>query len=461
MKKIAIRFFHLISYLVFRLGEGLVRLLPIEVAFVMGRIGGEIAFRLLGRRRDLALTNLRLAFVHDKSEADLQKLNREHFQLLGANLLAGIKASTMPHEKIWKRVTANIPQERAQSGWIALISHTGNWELYSHLGQKYPEYRFGSVYQPLKNPFIDRHVRAARTNSGITLFDRRTQLLSCVRFLREGGVVGVLSDQGAGYAGVWMPLFGRLTSCSTLAARLALRAGLPLVPIAIATTGLARWELKFSELIFPGDHDPEFLTAQMNRVLEEQIRSSPADWLWAHNRWKPLRPHILFARDQRSVFLPRDFDLSRLDPFRVLIVSPHLPEDVVAAFPAVHAIKEGRPDNHVAVLTKAALRERWKENTAVDEIISWQSGESSLALGSRIRQTARFDVAIFLEADSKLSIAVFRAGIPLRIGLSRGLNTWLCQQHPAEPEPSLDAARRNLHIARSLGANVNEPLARV
>src|SRR5205823_8927701 len=118
-----------------------------------------------------------------------------------------------------------------------LISRIGNWELYSHLAEKFPEYCFGALYQPLANPFIDRHIRAARARSGIALFDRRNELLSCVRFLREGGAVGVLMDQGAGYAGLWTPLFGRLTSSSTLAARLSVRTHLPIVPIAITTTG--------------------------------------------------------------------------------------------------------------------------------------------------------------------------------------------------------------------------------
>jgi len=244
---VVLRIFHFISYLIFRLGDGVIRLLPLDWAFVVGRAGGELAYRILWNRRALALANLRLAFGTEISEDRLRALNREHFRLLGANFLAGLKAVTLPHEKIWERLTANIPEERGHSGWIALVSHLGNWELYSHLGSKFPEYRFGAIYQTIANPFLDRYMRAARATSGIELFDRRSQLLSCVRFLREGGVVGLLIDQGAGYAGLWTPLFGRLTSSSTLAARLSLRTGLPVVPIAINTCGRARWSLTISD----------------------------------------------------------------------------------------------------------------------------------------------------------------------------------------------------------------------
>ena len=452
------RFFQFGSYLVFRFCEGLMRLFSLDCAFLIGRAGGELAYRILRNRRAVALGNLRLAFGAEMSETRLRALNREHFQLLGANLLAGLKASTMPHEKIWERVTANVPEDRSQSGWIALISHIGNWELYSHLAEKFPEYRFGALYQGLANPFIDRYLQAARTRSGIILFDRRNELLRCVRFLREGGVVGVLVDQGAGYAGLWTPLFGRLTSSSTLAARLALRTALPVVPIAIYTSGPARWEMIISEPLYANADDAELLTAQINRLLEQQIRRSPADWLWAHNRWKPLRPHFLFARDQRHVFFPPDFDRTGLDPFRILIVPPGSAEEATATFPAVRAIKQGRPDTSLTVLTAAALVGIWKDNPVIDCVLEWHTEESVFSLASTIRGAGRFDVAIFFATNWKTSLAVWRAGVPLRVGRRSGRSSWLYNQHVAEPNQPLDPARMALHIARSVGANIRSHL---
>src|SRR3954470_6854014 len=447
-----IRLFHLLSYVAFRAGEGVIRLLPIDAAFGIGSFGGSIAYRILWRRRALALSNLRLAFGREMSQQQLEALNREHFRRLGANLLAGLKASTLDHEKIWARVTAKIPVDRGNSGWIALISHMGNWELYSHLGQRFPEYRFGAVYQTLANPFTDHYVRKMRGRAGITLFDRRTQLLSCVRFLREGGVVGVLVDQGAGYSGLWSPLFGRLTSSSTLAARLALRTALPVVPIAINTCGKAQWKMIISPPIYPQTDDPEVLTAEINRQLEQQIRQSPADWLWAHNRWKPLRPHFLFARNARQVFFPPDFHRSTLDPFRILIISPPSPADVAAALPAVRAIKAGRPDTWLGVLTTPKHYDQWKTSGATDCTLPYHTNQSVSSITVTIRNAAKFDAAICFAPDWKTAMAVWLARIPIRVGRRIGLNAWLCNQHPVEPSKQLSQAEMNLHIARSVGA---------
>ncbi|MFL6513403.1 MAG: hypothetical protein ACJ8M1_00090 [Chthoniobacterales bacterium] len=447
-----IRLFHLLSYAAFRAGEGVIRLLPINAAFSIGGFGGSIAYRILWRRRALALSNLRLAFGREMSQQQLEALNRKHFRRLGANLLAGLKASTLDHKEIWQRVTANIPIDRGNSGWIALISHMGNWELYSHLGQRFPEYRFGAVYQTLANPFTDHYVREIRGRAGITLFDRRTQLLSCVRFLREGGVVGVLVDQGAGYSGLWSPLFGRLTSSSTLAARLALRTALPVVPIAINTCGKAQWKMIISPPIYPQTDDPEVLTAEINRQLEQQIRQSPADWLWAHNRWKPLRPHFLFARNVRPVFFPSDFDRSALDHFRILIVSPLSREEAVAAIPAVRAIKEGRPDTWLGVLTPPELSEMWADSGAIDSASPYEKTASVASISSTIRDAAQFDAAVFLGSHWKTALAVWLAGIPIRVGRRVDSNSWLYNQYPVEPSKHLDAVETNLHIARSVGA---------
>ncbi len=448
-------FIYYASYLGFRFFESLVRLLPLGAAFSIGKFSGRLCYYLLWKRRGLALWNLRLAFGAEMSGDELRALNREHFELLGANLLAGFKASSMTDDAVWERVTANVPAERATTGWVALISHIGNWELFSHLCGRFPEYRFGAIFQGLANPFIDRYLRRTRAGSGNVLFDRRTELLKCVRFLRDDGVLGVLIDQGAGYAGLWTPLFGRLTSSSTLAAMLAIRSGHPVVPIAINTAGRARWKMTISDPVYPpADGDTELFTAQINRLLEKQIRVYPADWLWAHNRWKPLRPHILFARDQRRVFFPPDFDRSALDLFRIVIVSPESAESAAAALPAVRAIKAGRPDTWVAILTPPSIADTWENTPEVDAVIAWASDASPFEVAAQMKEYARFTAAIFFEPHWRSALAVFIAGIPIRVGRRHGWVSTLLNQHPLPAAPNATKTDAHLAVAHSIGANI-------
>jgi hypothetical protein len=213
--------------------------------------------------------------------------------------------------------------------------------------------------------------------------------------------------------------------------------------------------LTISEPVYPKSDDTELFTAQINRLLEEQIRRSPADWLWAHNRWKPLRPHFLFARNGRRVFFPPDLDRSTLDPFRILTVSPSSADDAAAAVPAIRAIKDGRPDTWLGVLSTSELADFWKDHGGIDFVVEWNRKESVFAIASKIRAAARFDVAIFFGTDWKPSLAVWNANIPLRVGRRSGWNSWLYNQHPVEPAQPMDPVRMNLHIAQSVGALVN------
>src|SRR5207237_1748157 len=98
----------------------------------------------------------------------------------------------------------------------------------------------------LGNRFIDEHVRRVRGRAGVEMFDRKGGFNNAIKLLRDGGAIGILSDQHAGDHGVWVPFFGRLASTSPLPALLANRTGAALVGVAIYTEGRARWRIATS-----------------------------------------------------------------------------------------------------------------------------------------------------------------------------------------------------------------------
>jgi KDO2-lipid IV(A) lauroyltransferase len=168
---------------------------------------------------------------------------------------------------------------------VAVFGHFSNWELLGRLTTLFPQYRFGAIYRKLSNAAVNRHFNKSRARLGVRLFDRQEEFWNAVAFLESGGVLGVLSDQYAGVSGTQMPFLGRMTSSSTLAAALAHRVNVPIVPIKISTTGFARWQVVVGQPI-PEGPSIDATTAAINHHLETQIRDNPADWLWTHNRWK-------------------------------------------------------------------------------------------------------------------------------------------------------------------------------
>ena len=319
-----------LAYCLYRAFAELIALLPLRVGFGLGRFAGIFAYYLAGPYRKLVQRNLRIAFEGEKSPAELRRLAREHFGTLGANLFSSFKLATMSTGQIAEHVAIEnmeLLHELAKpgKGVVLVLSHLGNWELLAQLVPHGPPgRRVGTVYQPLGNKYLDKHVKDARARFGLVPFDRRKGFQEPISFLRRGGVAGVLVDQHAGDGGMWTPFFGRLASTSPLAATMALRTGAPTVAVAVYTTGHAKWKLAITGPLAPETRDPDQLTAEINVAVEKEIRVSPQDWFWMHDRWKTPDPDFLLVNYKRGVTLPEGFRPEQLKPFRILIRSRQL-----------------------------------------------------------------------------------------------------------------------------------------
>jgi len=286
-------------YLIYRLLTGFVAMLPLPVVFCGGKFLGGLVYYLAGAYRQLVIRNLTIALGGEKSEKEIRALAWNHFSNLGANLFSSVKLASMSREAVhartrWENLEI-MEKVLEKGGMIGAISHLGNWELFAQMPDYLPQHRFSTIYQKLGNPFIDADVRKSRARVGVEPFERKEGFNGPLKFLREGGALAILVDQHAGDAGLWTPLFNRLASTSPLAATLAIRTGVPIIPVAVYTDGLARWKFVVSEPVNRGLDSIESLTAEVNQALERQIRVSPQDWFWVHNRWKTPNPKFLLA----------------------------------------------------------------------------------------------------------------------------------------------------------------------
>ena len=452
-----------IVYLLYRSGSAIASALPLPLLFVFGEFLGFCAWIILGNYRRLAQHNVTIAFGNEKSLRQLRRLVRRHFQRLGANLLCSVKLTGMPLEKMATRIEAEnldfIHRElRAGRPVVLILSHLANWELFAHILPKYIGYvRNSTIYQRLGNRFIDEHVRRVRGRAGVEMFDRKEGFDKAIKLLRDGGAIGILSDQHAGDHGVWAPFFGRLASTSPLPALLAKRTRAALVGVAIYTDGRARWRVVISPALQDNQESVGSLSAKTNQVIEQQIRRAPEDWFWVHNRWKTPRPNFLLARYKRGVYLPPDLSAQNLKPFRILIRSSNWLGDAVMSVPAVRAIKNGRPDTHITVAAPAKIAAMWKLVSEVDAIIPL-TGNSLVAAARSLRRQSSFDAAILFPNSLRVALESWLSGIPRRVGYRGHSRSWLLNQiipEPRRPGPLEHQSSRYLHIARDCGAETS------
>lgn len=145
-------------------------------------------------------------------------------------------------------------------------------------------HRVGGLYRPMDNPFFNSHYVAAIARIGTPLFPRgRKGLADMLRFLKGGGMVGVVLDQSMG-DGALLSFFGQPALTALSPAEMALRYDALILP----TYGIRRPDGGFDLLVeAPIPHStPEAMTQALNDSLEAQVRAHMDQWLWTHRRWK-------------------------------------------------------------------------------------------------------------------------------------------------------------------------------
>ena len=173
---------------------------------------------------------------------------------------------------------------------LVLTAHLGNWELLT-LAPALTGYPLAVVARALDSPTLNVWADRIRRTGGVDIIDKREALRPVLAALRHGRLVGVLLDQNTSRReGVFVPFFGRLASTSRALAVLALRTRTPIVPAFTRRLAPGRHVITvYPALPLPSENDGTAilaLTARCTAVIENAVRATPEQWLWAHDRWR-------------------------------------------------------------------------------------------------------------------------------------------------------------------------------
>ena len=207
-------------------------------------------------------------------------------------------------------------------------------------------------------------------------------------------MIGILSDQHAGDAWNVDAVFRPARLDFAAPGVLCKRTGAAL--IAASHLHKRAREMAFGYFSSPFDSPNDniaSLTAKMNAVIADEIRRTPEDWFWVHNRWKTPKPNWLLRKYKRGVFMPETVGSKDLKPFRVLIRASNWLGDSVISVPAVRAIKRGRPDAQMTILAPEKIAAVWRLVPEVDKVISLGQKSCWRAVGL-IRKEPEFDAGV-------------------------------------------------------------------
>ncbi|HOD19046.1 MAG TPA: lysophospholipid acyltransferase family protein [Candidatus Fermentibacter daniensis] len=174
-------------------------------------------------------------------------------------------------------------------GAICITAHYGAWELIPRavalLG-----HLTGVVGRRLSSGAADEKLERLRTMHGIVALDRAASARPILELLRANAAVGILIDQDTtAVESDFVDFFGIPALTPVGPARLAVRFGIPVVPLHISRRKDGSHLLVIEEALDPGGYagaDGHLrLTARLNGIIEGWIRSDPEQWIWFHERW--------------------------------------------------------------------------------------------------------------------------------------------------------------------------------
>lgn len=271
---------------------------PRRVLYGFGYVAYLVVYRVLRWRRSLAATNIANAFP-GKSDDERAAILRQSYRNLGHFLAEALWGWNASAEALAARVRIVNPElitrftSRGQSV-VLLAAHFCNWEwllLTAGVVLKIP---IDAVYKPQKVKGIDDFLRARRSRFGGNPIPHQSFMFEVMKRRREVRAYALVADHTPKHDEEkhWTRFLNQDTAFYVGADKIAKILKAPVIYVAMRRESPGRYSVELKLLAEPPydrDSGPE-IVERYARMLEEEIRRSPADWLWLHRKWKYRKP---------------------------------------------------------------------------------------------------------------------------------------------------------------------------
>lgn len=299
---------HATEYAALLAARTLVGALPPAAAVRLGATVGAAygsAAAALGLRDDrIARSNLALVFPDLAAEkrAALRRAMWRQAGRLAAEILVLDRLSRGDRAKLRDLVRLCPPEgprevfaRAAETGAFVLTAHLGSFELL-HAACAAHGYPVSIVHRTLPNRRVDAWLTALRERCGTRVLRRGSAAREVLGEIRARRVVAIPFDQrGQEQGRVVAPFLSIPAPTPSGLARIALRTGAPVFPVALVRDGASH---RHRALFLPevplarsGDREADVVetTRRFNEAVGELIRRHPDQWIWMYRRWPNAR----------------------------------------------------------------------------------------------------------------------------------------------------------------------------
>jgi len=284
--------------------------LPLKFHYFMGDILSWIAEKLLRYRTDVVWVNISRSFP-DMKYKELKQVYRDFYRHFGEIFAETIWFAAATYKRLFKSgiVTVTNPEEinemfLSTPSMTVLSTHCGNWELMGgFLGYRtssgvkvaIEEKQIQVVYKKLSSPVSDEVFRrnrvAALEEVGTSCEIESSNILRQTLKQKDERMVYIYPTDQAPYRKAGKHPIGEFMSQPTNvmlgSVGVACKLSHSVMYMKMKRVERGRYEMTLIPICRDASQlTPEELMRKYYDLLEEEIRETPANWLWTHKRWK-------------------------------------------------------------------------------------------------------------------------------------------------------------------------------
>ena len=272
----------------------MISLIPLCLIQVIGVLIGHIFNLLNTRSRNLLVSNLTNSNIYN-NKSDLKKAINKNIGETGKTILEGFAIWLSKESRIlkWVKEVKGLDEvheaQKNNKGIIFLTPHLGCYEITSiYYGSKYP---LTVLYRPPRQKWLVNLIKKGRQKGLNKLAPTdKSGVKQILKALRNGEAVGILPDQAANKGeGEWVEFFGRPAYTMVLVSRLAKKTGANLVMAFGERLDNGKgFKIHFKSI----DPDAVSTPKKLNKLMEDEIRKAPTQYLWNYDKHKGYESQI-------------------------------------------------------------------------------------------------------------------------------------------------------------------------
>lgn len=266
--------------------------LPLRIAQNLGAGIGYTAYLFSSRKNEV---DVRISECLNLERSQARSIQKSMYRNLGYTVAEFLRMPHMDKDQVHDLISFERTEQfpEPEKGFIALVGHTGNWELAAASTPLLdPAIYVNLVVKPLKPASFYDWVNQVRAKWGTTIHDRRESPKKLLKLMKQGeNIVFVLDQNARRHRGIFVDFFGRPACTYDTLAQFAALSGHPILPV------LCRRDPETRKLIVtvgeevPGpvdrsEEEVRRVTQACTKRLEDFIRRYPDQWIWMHRRWK-------------------------------------------------------------------------------------------------------------------------------------------------------------------------------